>query len=267
MILRCKPLLGTFVEMKVLEENSQSYLAVEEALEEIEEIHNLMSFFDEKSEVSLLNKKAHKLPIKVDERLFEVLTIATKLSKLSNGIFDITLHRAKIKGNYLDIKLLEDSKVFFEKELNIDLGGIAKGYAVDRAADILESYNIKEYIINAGGDLRVGEKIQEIDIRNPQKLDSTIYKTNLQNLSLATSSGYFSYKEVNKKRIYPIFQARNSALEYRDESTSVITKKCIYADALTKIVAILKEGSRDILLQLNAKAVVINPLNQVNFIG
>jgi hypothetical protein len=72
MILRCKPLLGTFVSLKTSEEGNNAYLAVEEALEEIEEIHNLMSFFDKESELTLLNQNAHKEPISVDPRLFEV---------------------------------------------------------------------------------------------------------------------------------------------------------------------------------------------------
>jgi thiamine biosynthesis lipoprotein len=164
MISRCKPLLGTFVKIKTKQENSSTYQAVEEALEEIKEIHNLMSFFEQKSQLSLLNcqahSQAHKQPIKVDERLFEVLLLTQKLFKESNGIFDVTLHRSKREYGctFLDVELLENFQVRFKKPLQIDLGGIAKGYAVDRAAQILESQNIKNYVINAGGDLRVGKE-------------------------------------------------------------------------------------------------------------
>lgn len=273
MILRCKPLLGTFVSLKISAENNSAYLAVEEALEEIEEIHNLMSFFDEKSELTFLNQNAHKEAISVDSRLFELLFLAQEISKISGGIFDITLHRSQTKfgSNFSDIELLENSQVRFKKPLQIDLGGIAKGYAVDRAAQILENYGIKDYVVNAGGDMRVGKSIQKISIRNPRKVESAIYETELCEESLATSSGYFSYQEVGdeseKKRIYPIFQPNSKAMEYRDESVSVFTKNCMLADALTKVVIILKEESAEILSKFDARAIFVEPSNQIKFIN
>jgi FAD:protein FMN transferase len=276
MILRCKPLLGTFVSLKLSEESSSAYLAVEEALEEIEEIHNLMSFFDEKSDITLLNQNAHKEAVSIDPRLFEVLSLAQEISKISGGIFDITLHRSdpEFGSNFSDIELLENFQVRFKKPLQIDLGGIAKGYAVDRAAQILENYGIKDYVVNAGGDMRVGKSMQKISIRNPRKVESAIYETELCEESLATSSGYFSYQEVGdgseKKRIYPIFQPNSkylaNAMEYRDESVSVFTKNCILADALTKVVIILKEGSAEILSKFNARAMLVTPSNQIKFL-
>lgn len=276
MILRCKPLLGTFVSLKIQEENNRAYLAVEEALEEIEEIHNLMSFFDEKSELTLLNQKAHEELIQVDPRLFEVLSLAQEVSKISNGAFDVTLHRSQpeFSANFSDIELLENFQVKFKKPLKIDLGGIAKGYAVDRAAQIIENYGVNNYVINAGGDVRVGKSAQKISIRNPRKVESAIYETEICEESLATSSGYFSYQEVKCKkgntRVYPIFQSTSKSLakplEYRDESVSVFAKKCMLADALTKVVIILKEDSAEILSKFNARAMLVNSSNQIQFL-
>ncbi len=273
MILRCKPILGTFVEIKIFEESSIAYLAVEEAFEEIDEIHNLMSFFDEKSQLSLLNQKAYKQPITVDSRLFEVLNLAQKISKISGGIFDITLHRSQPKfgANFSDIEFLENSQIRFKKPLQTDLSGIAKGYAVDRASEILEDYGITNYIVNAGGDLRIGKAAQKISIRNPRKLGITIYEEELREASLATSAGYFSCQEVSvdgkKKRIYPIFQAQGKPMEYGNESVSVFTKSCAIADALTKVATIMKEKSSKILSQFNAKAMFIENSNQIKFIN
>ena len=267
MILRCQPLLGTFVEVKIFSENSASYCAIDEAFGEVQEIHNLMSFFDDKSQVSLLNHEAHKYVINVDPRLFEVLDCAQKISEISEGIFDITLHRSSQKSSASDIKLSKNFSVKFKKKLQIDLGGIAKGYAVDRAAMILENRGITDYVVNAGGDLRIGKSTQKISIRNPKNLGSTICETEICDGALATSAGYFSYQEIGGKKIFPIFQPRIGALEYRDESVSVFAKNCMIADALTKIVMIKKENSQKILDKFDAKAMLVSAANQVTFLN
>lgn len=267
MIKRCQPLLGTFVEIKVFGENDFAFQVVDEAFEEVKKIHNLMNFFDEKSEVSLLNREAHQHSITVDPRLFEVLTLAKKLFEISHGIFDISLHRSGINSSFSNVELLENYSVKFKQNLQLDLGGIAKGYAVDCAANILEKQGVTDYIINAGGDLRVGNSTQKIGIRNPQNLGAIICRTEISNGALATSSGYFSHQKSGDKKIYPIFQPRLGALKYNNESISVSAKTCILADALTKIVAISKEKSAEILAHFGAQAMLVGALGQVEFIN
>ncbi len=265
--IRCKPLLGTFVEIKVFSKNSVAYLAVEKAFDEIAKIHNLMSFFNEKSEVSKLNREAHKQSVGVERRLFEVLILAQKLFKISDGIFDVSLHRSQKNSSFAHIELGENYQVKFKQNLQIDLGGIAKGYAVDAAAKILENHGVLNYIINAGGDLRVGKLPQKIGIRNPKKPGEIICKTEICNRSLATTSGYFSCQKIGKKTIYPIFQPGLGALEYDNESVSVSCESCAISDALTKIVAIKKEDSAEILQQFGAQAMLVSSTNQVSFLN
>ncbi|NBV06789.1 MAG: FAD:protein FMN transferase [Proteobacteria bacterium] len=267
MIQRCQPLLGTFVEIKIFSENSFAYQVIEEAFDEVKEIHDLMSFFDEKSQLSLLNREAHHAFIPVDPRLLEVLSLAKNLFEVSNGLFDVSLHRSNGNSTFADVELSGNSSVKFKKELQLDLGGIAKGYAVDCAAQVLENNNITDYIVNAGGDLRVGKSTQKIGIRNPRKLGEIICETKISNSALATSAGYFSCQKVGDKRIYPIFQPRLGALEYKDESISVAAKKCAIADALTKIVAIKKDQSSEILSQFDATAMLVSEQNHITFIN
>lgn len=272
MIKRCKNLLGTFVEIKVLKESPDAYLAVEEAFKEISEIHNLMSFFNPDSQVTALNCQAYQKRISIDKRLYEVLLEAQKIYRASKGLFDVTLHHGqKSGGNFSDIELFGDLSVIFHKPTKIDLGGIAKGYAVDCAAKIIESYNIKDYIINAGGDLRVGDIAQKISIRNPKNLGDQICEIDLKNSSLATSAGYFSHQEVGLngllERIYPIYQSAQKPMQYCDESFSVISENCMRADALAKIVAIAKERSIDVLKQFGARAIFVMSSGQVKFIN
>ncbi len=258
MISRCKPLLGTFVEIKILQETLLANQAIEEAFAVIEKIQKLMSFFDEDSEISRLNKMAHESSITVNPQLFEVLTLAQKISQISNGVFDITLHRSEQNCSSADIKLLENFQVKFTKPLRLDLGGIAKGYAVDCAALLLERRGITDYIVNAGGDLRVGNTLQKISIRNPKNPGAVICETEICSGALATSAGYFSYQEIEKEKIYPIFDQYREALKYKGESASVFAKNCAIADALTKVVLILEEGSEEILFQFDAQAMLIN---------
>lgn len=267
MIQRCQPLLGTFVEIKVFAENSFAYQVIEEAFDEIKEIHDLMSFFDDGSQISLLNREAHQRPISVDYRLFEVLSLVKKLFELSDGLFDVSLHRSKKNSSFAAVKLFDDLTVKFNQELHLDLGGIAKGYAVDRAAQVLENQGIKDYIINAGGDLRVGKSVQKIGIRNPKKLGEIICETEISNSALATSAGYFSCQKIGDKKVYPIFQPRLGALEYKDESVSITAKNCAIADALTKIVAIKKDQSYEILSHFDATAMLVSEYNQITFIN
>ena len=226
-----------------------------------------MSYFDQNSQVNLINNHAHKKPITIAPDLFKVISIAQNLSQMSDGTFDITLHRSQNNSNYEDIQLLENSQIYFKKPLKIDLAGIAKGYSVDEAAKVIELSGIKNYTINAGGDLKVGDIDQDINIRSPKNPERIIHQVTIKNQSLATSSGSFSQKKNLFKTIYPLFNKNHKPSTYNNESTTIITKNCIYADALTKITAILKEDSKDILSQLQAKAILVTHSQQLKFIN
>ncbi len=264
MIIRCKNLLGTFVEIRA-EENS--YCAVEEAFLVIEEIHKMMNFFDENSEVSLLNREALQRPILVSSELIEVLNFAKKLYQVSDGIFDITLHRSGQKASFSDIEIFENNYVKFNRDLKIDLGGIAKGFAVDCAAKALEKYQVKNYLINAGGDLRVGNATQTISIRNPKNIHIPICNAEIIAGSLATSAGYFSSYKNNQKTLYPIFKTSKTALEYEQESASVFAKECMVADSLTKIALILKQESQKIIKAFQAEVMMVKASGEIYFIN
>ncbi|MBV1885756.1 MAG: FAD:protein FMN transferase, partial [Parvibaculaceae bacterium] len=163
---RCKPLLGTFVEVSVSANTSDKELIAlsNQAFDEIDIIHRLMSFHDETSELSRLNKTAHLKPHMLSKDMGAVLSQALSLSALTDGLFDVSigqelvaqgslpnhLARQHSSGSWKDI-VLDEEKVFFKKPLLIDLGGIAKGYAVDCALKKLSSAH--SALVNAGGDL------------------------------------------------------------------------------------------------------------------
>ena len=144
-------------------------LAIEAAFREIEIIHRLMSFHETDSDIARLNRAPLLTAQQVDPRTYEVLSWAQKISALSDGAFDITVGGKLVaagflpkpedaewpseEANFRDLSLLSDNRVLLRRRAWIDLGGIAKGYAVDRAAATLKCNGVDSGIVNAGGDL------------------------------------------------------------------------------------------------------------------
>ena len=166
-IRRARPLLGTLVEIGAVGANAAA--GIEAAFREIETIHRLMSFHEENSDVSRINRAAPGEILRVDCRTYEVLGCAQLISRLSAGAFDITVGGRLVEAGFLpqpsgarafdhdasfeDLLLLPDNFVTLTRRVWIDLGGIAKGYAVDRAGQVLKESGVTSGVVNAGGDL------------------------------------------------------------------------------------------------------------------
>src|SRR5262249_43152120 len=151
-IRRCRPLLGTFVEIQASAINAADLRrGFEAAFVAIEQVQQLMSFHDRQSELSCINRDAFYRPVRVHPWTWRVLKSARELSRNSHGIFDVTTARQLVKWNYLpkhnarighgiwrDIIFEKNHHIRFCRPLTIDLGGIAKGFAVDRAVAALK---------------------------------------------------------------------------------------------------------------------------------
>src|SRR5215472_13458315 len=184
-IRRCRPLLGTFVEVATSGTNAASLeRGINAAFVAIEKVQRLMSFHDPDSDVSRMNRDAFPKSVIVHPWTWKVLETAQHLAHESNGVFDIAIARLLASRGYLpraecqpdsaatwrDIFLRKNCRVFFRRQLVIDLGGIAKGFAVDRAVAALRASGIKAGIVNCGGDLRVFGPISRIvHVRHPAK--------------------------------------------------------------------------------------------------
>lgn len=274
MLVRCKPLLGTLVQLKVQAGTpDQEWAAAEAAFEAIARIHTLMSFHERDSDVSRLNRDAHRKPVAVTPHTYEVLTRALEFSAWSGGLFDCTVGRRLVAldflpavgggaaaedGSFRDIELLPDSTVRFAKPLQIDLGGIAKGYAVDEAITTLKAHGVQAALVNAGGDLRgFGERDWPVCVRHPQAPAQTVALPSIRNAAIATTAEYFAWHERDGERINPIIDPRTQRSCTDAISVSVIAPRCIDADALTKIVWLSAEPPLDLLARLDARAVVL----------
>lgn len=271
---RCQPWLGTYVQITVHADHpALAHRGMDAAFKRIERLQKLLSFHDSDSEISRLNADAFDRPIRVSPETWNVLRSATRLSKISDGVFDVTvapilqkwgyLPRTKTrlsmkdKPDYRDIEFRRHRFVSFRKRLRIDLGGIAKGFAVDQAVGVLRRNNIIAGVVNAGGDVRVfGEKKWSIALRHPQFPSRTLSFLRIKDGAVATSGTYFSRKKYKGQWISPIVRSKNEQPFRKNKNITVIANTCMAADGLTKIVALAPKNAEGILNQFSSKAFV-----------
>jgi thiamine biosynthesis lipoprotein len=234
-----------------------------------------MSYHDPASEVSRLNRDATRKPVAVSAWTREVLGAALDLADESNGAFDPTvapaIHglgflpitpgapRADRHASWRDIELLPRRRIRFQRALRIDLGGIAKGFAVDRAIDVLREGGCSSGLVNAGGDLHVfGPRDWHIGIRDVTRPTATACIIPLRNAALATSAGYFTRRRRGGRTITALVDGRTRQPLDASLSASVIAPTALIADALTKVVLALGIGANSILLHHEASAMILD---------
>lgn len=271
-ISRCKPLLGTYVEIHLSGEVTDDQLIEQSTrcYDAIEKVHESMSFHDPNSELSIINREARKRPCKLSPAMHKVLEQALILSELSEGVFDVTVAARLVADGVLpdpgikfdpnacwrDIEINAGS-IHFHKPLLIDLGGIAKGYAVDCATEKV-SASISA-TINAGGDLRMTHwRDKKVNIKSSHA-PSTIIEIPMKSSALATSACY--YLDNTDSVIY-----KPGSPEPLSSSTSysVFAESCMLADALTKIATINTSNAGALIRSLGAEAIAIDANNTIS---
>ena len=244
-LARCQPNLGTYVEISVSGDVSEDELisASNAAFLKINLIQSLMSFHDEESELTRVNRYAAREPVPISLETKFVLEQALRLSEKTNGLFDITVaprlvaskalpnHNFDLSptGTWRDIILI-DNEVRFTKPLLLDLGGIAKGYAVDQAINAVDdSINIT---VNAGGDLRMRPwRGNQVEVRHPRSPHSESIQIQMKNRAVATSATYYS-----ENGVLIVSKEPSASINPNENiSVSVFAKDCLLADALTKV--------------------------------
>lgn len=235
-----------------------------------------MSFHSRDSDISRLNREASMRVVTVDPLTFRVLETARALFELSGGLFDVTvapgLQRLGLlpvdepaplpspapEANFAAAELLPDCAIrFHHPAIKIDLGGIAKGFAVDRAVEVLRNRSITGGVVNAGGDLfAFGTEGHPTHIRNPFSPLRTLCRLDLTNEALASSG---SYNPPSKLPMAPsaILDPTSQLPARRICAASVRAPSCILADALTKVVVLAGEGAGPLLKQFNASALFV----------
>jgi thiamine biosynthesis lipoprotein len=281
-VRRCRPLLGTFVEVSACADSApRAAAALEAAFAAVDRVQRRMSFHDPESDVSRLNRWAEHGPVAVDPWTHQVLEAASSFRDASRGAFDVTVAPRLQRWGYLPpagqaagvfppvsdpgaIELLSGHRVRFRRPVRIDLGGIAKGFAVDRAVDALQAAGAASGQVNAGGDLRVfGPSPSTVHVRHPRAPGRVLRLARLTDAALATSATYFARRRWRGRRVSPIVDPRRGSPCIGRRSVSVRAPTCLVADALTKVLAILGARGAAILRLYSAVGFVVTPSGRV----
>jgi FAD:protein FMN transferase len=160
------------------------------------------------------------------------------------------------------IQLLPDNQVrFSDLAVKIDLGGVAKGYAVDRAIEALQRHGITDGLVNAGGDLRVlGPHPHLVDIRDPRRPEHTIFRVALRNAALASSAGRFDPAQSRHALSTAVIDPMTAMPSQSISGATVCAPTCVIADALTKVVMNAGEDAGTVLEYYGADALFVSSL-------
>ena len=281
---RMRPLLGTLVEIRAGGAAARVARGIAAAFAAIERVQRLMSFHEAGSDVSRINGTPVGRAVAVDRETYGVLRHALDLGRRSAGAFDIAVAPSLVSAGFLphpapggqlseeaddafhsarfsDLELLSDCAVRWRRKGWIDLGGIAKGYAVDVAVEALRSHGITQGLVNAGGDLRgFGDRPWPIQIRAPEKPNTLFDVGGLCDAAIATSSGYPGGRRAGSPGVDPIVDPGSGSCVAWNASISVVASRCMSADALTKVVRLAPAALPALLEHYDAQAVLADDL-------
>ena len=260
---RAKPLLGTIVSVRAgFAEAAAARAAIDAAFAEIAAVHRLMSFQEPGSDLSRLRRQRRGEVTAVDPRTAEVLAFALALAEETDGAFDPTVAgRAVTAGglarpegeagpdpgaSWRDV-ILEGDAVRLACAAWLALGGVAKGYAVDRAVRRLQALGATEGCVNAGGDLRVfGPQAELVRLRAGDPDAAPVLE--LQDGAVASSGGAAGRVATAH------FDGRGRERVAPERFACVTAPDCMTADALTKAVLAMGPGSAPVLAGHGARA-------------
>ncbi|MBN2120843.1 MAG: FAD:protein FMN transferase [Candidatus Omnitrophica bacterium] len=268
---------GTFVE--VTSNHKEAFKIVRATMEDLEKRFNL---YDKNSEISRLNSLAGIEPLEVSDSLLEILKLSKTLNQLTDGAFDpsigaaIAFWKEKIKNkklekfpdnseikklselkgmNYIEFDENKGTAFITKKGVSIDLGGIAKGYMIDKAALALRKNSIDSALINAGGDMFcLGQKDLKpwrIGIRDPKAVSDILDTLKIVDEAVATSGDYEQFFEYDRKKYSHIIDPATCLPSQSPlRSVTVIAHNATTADGLATAFFIM--GKEKIQQFLNA---------------
>lgn len=265
-----KYLMGTTVETTARSTDvNYCKKALLAAYEEMQRVENLLSCEKDSSEISVINRASGITPVKVSYETLEMLKRARSYCKKYNGTFDVTIgplsdlwgfnqdkeivlpedktiKNLKKLVNYKDMIINEnDTTVFLKKKgMAIDLGGIAKGYAIDRGSTVLKEMGITNFILNAGGDIYVSgtkdkETLWRIGIKHPRNTNDLVAEFDLKDYAVATSGDYERFKIINGNRYHHILDPATGYPGILSESSTILAPTAEEADATATYVFLL----------------------------
>lgn len=268
-------IMGTVSKVIVVaKDRAQAIACIEKVFQEQHRIEAVMSFHRADSELSMLNSKAYQGPVEVTTELLELVQKAVQISRLSHGGFDITVgplvklwrqagqsqslptdqqigsvlqkvgyHRLQIDPDHRTIKFLAEGMM-------LDLGGIAKGYAVDRSIEIARQTGVLGCLVDLGGNIRCFGKAPEgrpywiVGIQDPCQAGSfgpnAIAMTlRLPDKAVATSGHYYRFQQIQGRSFSHIIDPRTGCPSQALASVTVVAPDATTADAFSTAISVL----------------------------
>ncbi len=291
-ITRSENIMGTVCAVELWsDDKARGETAISSVFDDMKRIDRLMSTWKEHTEISRLNREGSKHPVKISPELFRLLQVSVEYSELTGGAFDITYASVGYlydfrKGVRPDQKAIDKAlpginwrhmvldagktTVFFTRPgMRIDLGGIAKGYSVDRGIEILQKQGITRAMVNAGGDTRIiGDRFGKpwvVGVRDPDHEGKVFLRLPLSDAAFSTSGDYERYFDEDGKRFHHIIDPKTGDSARKVRSVTVISDTATRTDALTKSVFIMgpEEGIAFINTLPDVDAVAVAPNGKV----
>ncbi len=292
-IQKTETIMGTNVTITVVARSpEEGEVAIDAGMAELRRLDAMLSLYKSDSEITRVNLAAGKSPVKVSHEMIEVLERAVEVSKLSNGVFDVTIgplvvlwqmrlkegkvptdaEIAKTRSlvNYRNIIIDEKASTIFlkKKGMILDLGGM-KGYTTDRAAAVIKKSGIDNAIIAVAGDIWVLGHREDgtpwrIGVQHPRDRDKTLAVLDLKDKYISTSGDYERFVIREHKRYHHIIDPRTGKPSKGVISATLIGDKGSLIDPLTKVPFIIgpEEGLK-IVKKLGAEAIIVDDQGKV----
>ncbi len=263
-----REIMGTLIDVELWSDDAaQANAALDAVMEEMHRIDRTMSPWIESSDLARINREAGDKPVPLSDEMYLLLDTSLHYSKFSGGAFDISFASVGYLYDYrkhvepddntlkqhidaVDYRAIElDSSArtvrFLKPGMRIDLGGIAKGYACDRGADILRARGIRNAIVTAGGDsVIVGDRHGRpwmVGIRDPRAADrhKSIISLPLSDVAISTSGDYERFFLDGERRVHHILDPKTGRSASVVRSVSILAPRGLDSDPLTKTLFVL----------------------------
>jgi len=291
---REEAIMGTSIVVELwADERPAGEAAIRAVMDEMHRIDRAMSPFKEDSELSRINREAHQAPVPVSVEMARLIVRAAEFSELSGGAFDITyaavghlydyrnrfrpsdeeLEKARAAIGWRGLVLDSQARTvrFARAGMRIDLGGFAKGHAVDNAAAILRRRGIAHAMVSAGGDSRViGDRRGRpwtIGIRDPRRPGQVAAMLPLEDVSISTSGDYERYFDADGTRFHHLIDPATGKSPREIQSVTILADDGLTSEALSKIVFVLgvERGMALVESQSGVDAVVVDAAGALHF--
>lgn len=267
---RPQKLMGNAFEITVVSDDEKTAnVHIDAAIEEIRRIEKLLTTFSEESQTNLINKNAGMQAVKVDWEIFDLIERSLRISKITDGYFDISyggidksfwnfdkemkqlpdpdLIKKHLKlVNYQNIILDRENQTVFlkEKGMRIGFGGIGKGYAAEMAKRMLQNRGVSSGIVNASGDLttwgnQANGKSWTVGIADPDNSRQPFSYMNITDMAVATSGNYEKFVVINGKKYSHTINPKTGMPVSGVKSVTVFCPNAEIADAMATPVSIM----------------------------